>query len=84
MLKLLLVVVLFALLTYAAVRIIERRGVLRPPGGGTSHDTGRGAGHGTGRGTGRSQPRRPLGPDDDPDFLRDLERKRRHPEDPDV
>lgn len=26
----------------------------------------------------------PLGPDDDPDFLRDLERKRRHPEDPDT
>ena len=29
--------------------------------------------------------RRPFGPDDDPDFLRDLERKRRRrkPEDPD-
>jgi hypothetical protein len=26
---------------------------------------------------------RPLGPDDDEDFLRDLDRKRRHPEDPD-
>ena len=23
-------------------------------------------------------------PDDDPDFLRDLDRKRRHPEDPDT
>ena len=31
----------------------------------------------------RSQPpQRPLGPDDDPDFLRDLDRRRRHPEDP--
>ena len=31
----------------------------------------------------RSSPR-PFGPDDDPDFLRDLDRKRRHPEDPDA
>jgi hypothetical protein len=29
------------------------------------------------------RPPRPMGPDDDPDFLRDLDRKRRHPEDPD-
>jgi hypothetical protein len=29
-------------------------------------------------------PPRPMGPDDDPDFLRDLDRKRRHPEDPDL
>jgi hypothetical protein len=28
-------------------------------------------------------PPRPMGPDDDPDFLRDLDRHRRHPEDPD-
>jgi hypothetical protein len=33
----------------------------------------------------RSAPEpRPMGPDDDPDFLRDLDRKRRHPEDPDA
>lgn len=33
----------------------------------------------------RGPERRPLGPDDDPDFLRDLDRKRRRrkPEDPD-
>ena len=33
----------------------------------------------------RRPEQRPLGPDDDPDFLRDLERKRRRrkPEDPD-
>jgi hypothetical protein len=34
----------------------------------------------------RPQPRaeqRPVAPDDDEDFLRDLNRKRRHPEDPD-
>jgi hypothetical protein len=29
-----------------------------------------------------SAPPRPLGPDDDPDFLRDLNRKRKHPEHP--
>ena len=28
-------------------------------------------------------PQRPVAPDDDEDFLRDLDRKRRHPEDPD-
>jgi hypothetical protein len=65
-LKVLLVVMIFAAVTYASIRLIERRG---------------------------GQPRRirpaprpearPLGPDDDEDFLRDLDRKRRHPEDPD-
>jgi hypothetical protein len=29
-------------------------------------------------------PNRPMAPDDDPDFLRDLDRKRRHPDDPDA
>ncbi|GAB3761638.1 hypothetical protein FB382_003446 [Nocardioides ginsengisegetis] len=29
-------------------------------------------------------PPRPFGPDDDPDFLRDLDRRRKHPEDPDA
>jgi hypothetical protein len=28
--------------------------------------------------------RRPVAPDDDLDFLRDLDRKRKHPDDPDV
>lgn len=32
----------------------------------------------------RQPPPRVMGPDDDPDFLRDLERKRKHPEDPDA
>jgi hypothetical protein len=27
---------------------------------------------------------RPFAPDDDPDFLRDLDRRRRHPDDPDA
>jgi len=61
------VVVLFALLTYGLIRVIERRGVARP--------------------VRRPQPRpeaRPAAPDDDEDFLRDLDRKRRHPEDPDA
>lgn len=29
-------------------------------------------------------PPRVMGPDDDPDFLRDLDRKRKHPEDPEA
>jgi hypothetical protein len=65
-LKVLLVVVLFAVATYYLIRLIERRGVARP--------------------VRRPQPRpqqRPVAPDDDEDFLRDLDRKRRHPEDPD-
>jgi len=32
----------------------------------------------------KPQPPRPMGPDDDPDFLRDLDRKRKHPEDPEA
>jgi hypothetical protein len=66
-LKVLLVVLVFAIATYALIRVIERRGIQpRLP-----------------RPHPRQQPR-PFGPDDDEDFLRDLERKRRHPEDPDT
>jgi len=32
----------------------------------------------------RRPPPRPVAPDDDPDFLRDLDRKRKHPDDPDA
>ncbi len=66
MLKVLLVVVLFAVATYCLIRVIERRGVARPV---------------------RRRPRteqRPVAPDDDDDFLRDLDQRRRHPEDPDA
>jgi hypothetical protein len=66
-LKVLLVVVLFAAATYCLIRVIERRGVARP--------------------VRRSRPRpqpRPVAPDDDEDFLRDLDQRRRHPEDPDA
>ena len=69
MLKFLLVVAVVGVVTYLAVRLMQRR----LPGGGSP------------------APRRPLpgpkpkvAPDDDEDFLRDLERKRRHPEDPDT
>jgi hypothetical protein len=65
-LKVLFVVVLFAAVTYALIRVIERRGVARPV-------------------VRRPKPRgydRPVAPDDDEEFLRDLNRKRRHPEDP--
>jgi hypothetical protein len=67
-LKVLLVVVLFAVATYYLIRVIERRGVARPV-------------------LRRPQPRqekRPMGPDDDEEFLRDLDQRRRHPEDPDA
>lgn len=37
-------------------------------------------GPGTG---GTTAPRRPLGPDDDPDFLWNLDKKKRHPDDTD-
>jgi hypothetical protein len=67
-LKVLLVVVLFAVATYYLIRVIERRGVARPV-------------------RRRPEPRperRPRAPDDDDDFLRDLDQRRRHPEDPDA
>jgi hypothetical protein len=67
-LKVLLVVVLFAVATYYLIRVIERRGVSRPV-------------------IRRSEPRqqpRPVAPDDDDEFLRDLDQRRRHPEDPDA
>ena len=67
MLKVLLVVLLFAALTYGLIRVIERRGV---------------AGWPRGRRPGPRPEPRVTGPDDDPDFLRDLDRKRREPPDP--
>ncbi len=73
MLKLLLVVILFAAIIYVTVRVIQRRGISSPLDRRTF-----------GRPSGRPATRRgPLGPDDDDDFLRDLERKRRRkPETP--
>jgi hypothetical protein len=69
-LKFLLVVALFALATYLLIRVIQRRGVLPPTVGRPRPQ--------------RPAPRRMVAPDDDEDFLRDLDRKRRHPEDPDT
>jgi hypothetical protein len=67
-LKLLLVVILVAVAVYLTTRAIQRRGIMPTP---------------------KPRPRRPqqprvIGPDDDPDFLRDLDRKRKHPEDPEA
>ncbi|MCW2796796.1 hypothetical protein [Nocardioides sp.] len=67
MLKFLFVVILFAVAIYLTTRMIQRRGI-----------TPRTQAPRT-----PSQPPRPMGPDDDEDFLRDLDRRRRHPEDPD-
>ena len=62
MLKLLVVVIVFAVVTYVALRLMERG---RPPGS-RHHPSG----------TRRPAPR-PVAPDDDDDFLRGLDRKRR-------
>jgi hypothetical protein len=66
-LKVLFVVALFAVATYYLIRVIERRGVARP----------------IRRRPDPRPPARPVGPDDDEDFLRDLDQRRKHPEDPD-
>lgn len=61
MLKFLLVVLVIALVVYACVTLLDRRmSGPRKPRGGAP----------------RRGPQRPLGPDDDPDFLRDLNRRR--------
>ena len=68
MLKVLLVVLVFAALTYGLIRVIERRGIAGRPARGQRPP--------------HRPPPRPQGPDDDPDFLRDLDRKKRQPPDP--
>ena len=64
MLKLLLVVVLLAVVTYAAFRALDRRGATGTPGPVAGPRSRRPA-------------PRPVAPDDDEDFLRWLDRKRR-------
>ena len=64
--KILLVVILIAVAIYLTTRAIQRRGIAPTPKPRPR----------------RSEPPRFVGPDDDPDFLRDLDRKRKHPEDP--
>jgi hypothetical protein len=68
-LKFLLVVALFAVAVYVVTRLAQQRGA------------------GTRPTLPRRRPQPPprvMGPDDDEDFLRDLDRRRRHPEDPDA
>ncbi|MGK2874298.1 MAG: hypothetical protein ACSLEW_01495 [Nocardioides sp.] len=71
MLKLLAVVALFAVATYLLIRVIERRSELM----GNHNSAPRPA-------RPKPRPTRPVAPDDDEDFLRDLDRKRLNPEDP--
>lgn len=72
MLKVLLVVLVLGLLIYLAIRMLEGRG--NPGGGGGLRRRP--------QRPGPAGPTRPIGPDDDPDFLRDLDRKRRQAEGP--
>jgi hypothetical protein len=68
-LKFLVVVALFAVAVYIVTRLAQQRGAGRRPQ------------------LPRRRPQPPprvIGPDDDEDFLRDLDRKRRHPEDPEA
>ena len=67
MLKVLLVVAMIAVATYLLVLLIERRGIARPVR--RTHPP--------------RQKRRAVAPDDDEEFLRGLDQRRRHPEDPD-
>ena len=70
MLKLLLVVLVFATVTYLVARALQERG----PGGRPSIPRPKGPKR-------PSAPPRPVAPDDDEDFLRDLDRKRLNPPD---
>jgi hypothetical protein len=65
MLRLVFFLALFAAVVYATFWLIDRR------------NNGGGGGH-TGA---KPIPRGPVGPDDDEEFLRELERKRRHSKD---
>ena len=67
MLRLVVFLALLAAVVYAFFWLIERR----KPGGGSGGISP------------KPIPRGPLGPDDDEDFLRELERKRRHSKDKD-
>lgn len=68
MLRLLFVIALFAVATYLLVRVFQDRGLVPQRPSRPQ----------------RQQPPKPVAPDDDEDFLRDLDRKRLNPEDPDA
>ena len=65
MLRLVVFLALLAAVVYACFWLLDRRRTPGPETGGTG---------------GRTVTPRPMGPDDDEDFLRELERKRRHTE----
>ncbi len=69
MLRFLLVLIVFAVAVYLIVRMLQSRGL------GPQQARPR-------RPQKPLPPPRPMGPDDDDDFLRDLDRKRRNPDDP--
>lgn len=72
--KFLLVVILIAVVIYAVVWLVESRGAVFRRGRG-----GYGGGPG---GKPQRRPSGPVGPDDDPEFLRDLNRRRPRKNDP--
>jgi hypothetical protein len=65
--KFVLLMVAIALVIYLVVRVVQTKG----------HPFRRTTPRGRPGPLGRPGPSRPLGPDDDPDFLRDLNRRRR-------
>jgi hypothetical protein len=67
-LRFLFVLILFAVATYLLIRVFQQRGLM-PERPNLPK---------------RQAPKRMVAPDDDEDFLRDLDRKRRDPEDPDA
>lgn len=67
-------VLVFAWITYLAVRALQRRGVTPPSSGRRTLPGPRPR---------PSAPPRTVAPDDDEDFLRELDRRRLHPDDPD-
>lgn len=67
-LRFLFVLIIFAVATYLLVRVFQQRGLI--PAKPTIVQ--------------RSAPKRIVAPDDDEDFLRDLDRRRLNPEDPDA
>ena len=69
--KFLLVVIVLGVAVYLVVRFLQRRGLSSLRRGARTRPAPKPKPRPT-------QPRRPVAPDDDPDFLRDLDRKKRH------
>jgi len=67
-LRFLFVLILFAVATYLLIRVFQQRGLMPEKPSLPK----------------RQAPKKIIAPDDDEDFLRDLDRKRRDPEDPDA